>query len=61
MKILKGRRTQIVGTLIAVGGLFEQYAREIIPADYQGYALFTVGVVMILLRQVTTTPVGHSK
>ena len=59
MTFLKGNRTLIVGTMISVLGLFEQYAREIVPDDFQGLALFSAGVLMILLRLVTTTPVGQ--
>lgn len=58
MTFLKGNRTLIIGTMISILGLFEQYAREIVPDDFQGLALFSVGVLMILLRLVTTTPVG---
>ena len=61
MKFLKGRRTQIVGTIIAILGLFETYAREMIPADWQGWSLFAAGILMVLLRQITTTPVGEKE
>ena len=58
MKALKGKRTLIFGTAISVLGLFEQYAREIVPDEHQGLVLFAVGTAVILLRLATTTPVG---
>lgn len=57
---LKGKRTLIVGTAISVLALFDTYAREIVPDDFQGWALFVSGLLMIVLRLVTTTPVGKS-
>jgi hypothetical protein len=35
------------------------YAREVIPADYQGYVLMGIGISIIILRQLTTTPPGE--
>lgn len=59
MKLFKGNRTRIFGTALAVLGIFETYAREIIPAEYQGWFLAFVGVAIIILRQITTTPPGE--
>lgn len=59
MKWLKGNRTRIVGTLISILGVVEMYAREVIPDQYQGGALMAAGILMILLRQMTTTPPGQ--
>lgn len=58
MIVLKGRRTQLIAALIMAVGLFEQHARELVPADYQGWALFVAGLLMIIMRQITTTPPG---
>jgi membrane-bound ClpP family serine protease len=57
---LKGNRTRIVGALIAILGVVEMYAREVIPADYQGLVLMSIGILMIVLRQVTDTPPGKA-
>lgn len=61
MRWLKGNRTRIVGALIAILGVVEMYAREVIPADYQGLVLMSIGILMIVLRQITTTPPGVAK
>lgn len=59
MSIFKGRRTQLIASAIMALGLFEQYARELVPAEYQGWALFAAGLLMIVMRQITTTPPGQ--
>jgi hypothetical protein len=59
MSKLKGYRTVALGALLSILGLFEQYAREIVPDEYQGWTLFVVGILIVLLRLVTTTPVGN--
>lgn len=61
MKILKGKRTIIIGAAISVLALFDQYARDIVPEQYEGLALFLSGVAMIYLRTITNTPVGKSE
>lgn len=60
MTWFKGKRTLIIGAAISVLALFDQYAREIVPADLQGWALFASGLLMIGLRFITSTPVGRS-
>lgn len=60
MSWLKGKRTLVIGTAISVLVLFDQYAREIVPDDLQGWFLFGSGLLMISLRLITTTPVGRS-
>lgn len=57
---LKGKRTLLIGTAISVLALFDEYAREIVPDDLQGWFLFGSGLLMIGLRLVTSTPVGRS-
>lgn len=59
MKAFKGNRTRIFGSVIAILGLTETYAREVIPSEYQGLFLFVVGAAIIILRQITTTPPGE--
>lgn len=59
--MLKGNRTRLFGVAISILGLVETYAREIIPADYQGYVLFATGVMIIILRQITTTVPGQKQ
>lgn len=61
MKMLKGHRTRIFGTSITILGVVEMYAREVIPAEYQGAVLMTVGIVVVILRELTTTPPGKAE
>lgn len=57
--MLKGNRTRIFGTAVLCLGVVEQYAREIVPTDYQGYLLAAVGIAIIILRELTNTPAGR--
>jgi hypothetical protein len=57
---LKGRRTQLiaaVATIIPVLELTEW--RAIIPADYWPYFAVGLALLMAIMRQITTTPVGE--
>ena len=56
--MLKGNRTRIFGVLISSLGVLQMYAREIIPTEYQGLVLTGVGIAIIVLRELTTTPPG---
>lgn len=58
---VKGNRTRVFGTAILVLGVVESYAREVIPPEYQGMVLMGIGVAVIILRELTTTPPGKSK
>lgn len=58
---LKGRRTQIAAFLIAALGIIEAFGREVIPEAYQGFTLMTVALLMLVLRQMTTTAPGARK
>ena len=60
-RLFKGNRTRAFGTLVLILGVIEQYAREVFPEDWQGLILMTIGVVIIILRQVTTTAPGSSE
>ena len=59
MRLFKGNRTRVFGALISILGVVELYAREVIPDEYQGYTLMVIGIVVIVLRQLTTTPPGE--
>jgi hypothetical protein len=59
MKWLKGQRTRLFGTIVSILGVVELYAREVIPDAYQGYILMGIGIAVIILRQITTTPPGE--
>lgn len=52
----KGYRTQFFGVLLAVLGVIQQYTREVVPDDWQGLVLMTVGILVVVLREITTTP-----
>jgi hypothetical protein len=61
-RFLKGHRTRIFGTLVAVLGLVETYddqiVRQLVPENYQGLMMLAIGAGVIILRQITTTPPG---
>lgn len=59
MRLLKGQRTRLFATLIMILGVVETYAREVIPDDWQGLILMLIGISVIILRQITTTPPGE--
>jgi hypothetical protein len=59
MKLFKGNRTRLFGTVVMILGVVETYAREVIPEAYQGATLMVIGITVIILRQVTTTPPGE--
>ena len=57
--MLKGNRTRIIGAAIAILGLVEAYAHEIVPVEWQPWTYVGIGIAMIILRQITTTPPGE--
>lgn len=59
MRLLKGQRTRLFATIIMILGVVETYAREVIPDDWQGLILMLIGIAVIILRQITTTPPGE--
>jgi hypothetical protein len=67
MARLKGWRTIILNALIAAGMValeIVQYAdgvpwREVLPDQYALYVVIGVNVLNIVLRSITTTPVGR--
>ncbi len=62
--MMKGWRTRIVAALVVIVGALELYApgmwAAVFPAQYQGIATIGVGILIYLLRQITTTPPGKS-
>lgn len=68
---LKGARTRIFGAFIAVaGGLLPLFAdltgylqsldwQQYLPANQAPWAILAIGVIVIILRYLTTSPVGQ--
>jgi hypothetical protein len=68
---LKGARTRIFGTFLAVaGGLLPLFAdltgylqgldwQQYLPANQAPWAMLIIGVIVIILRYLTTGPVGE--
>lgn len=60
--MLTGWRTVIVGAALAVAGFLQTFDwATIIPAAWAGPVIGIIGVVMVVLRGLTSTPVGVSK
>jgi len=58
---MKGYRTLIIGALVAVFGIAEGFNWiDILPAEWANFVIGAVGVIMMYLRKITTTPVGDS-
>lgn len=57
---LKGNRTRIIATIIAILGVIETNY-QIIPQEYQGYTLTAIAIIIIILRQITDTPPGKKE
>ncbi len=61
---LKGQRTRIFAGLVFLLGIFEMFTPNLISdaigVGSQGRAIVTIliGVAIVLLRQITTTPPG---
>ena len=56
--MLKGYRTQIWNSIVAVFGVLEAADLSFIPDQYKGQAIVFIAVVSAVLRQITTGPVG---
>lgn len=54
-KKLKGYRTQIFGVLLAILGVVQQYTPEVVPPEHQGTVLMIAGILVVILREFTTT------
>ena len=58
---MRGYRTLIIGALVAILGIAEGFDWiNIVPAAWAEFILGAIGVIMIYLRKITTTPVGES-
>lgn len=59
---MKGYKTLIVFGLTALVGVFELATKSnVVPAEYQPYVLLGLGVLGVVLRWVTDTPVFSAK
>ncbi len=59
---LKGWRTVILGTLVtALGFVQDNIELLTIPPEHRGKALMAIGLAVIVLRAVTTGPIGGRK
>lgn len=55
---MKGLKTFLVGALITfLGGIQAADLAEIVPAEYTGIVLSAIGVVVMVLRAITNTPI----
>lgn len=57
---MKGYKTLIVGSVIAVLGFLQAFDFTTIISNPQtaGYITGGIGIVMMILRKMTTTPIG---
>ena len=52
---MKGWRTQAFGVLVAVLGVVQIYAPEVLPDAWRPWAMMAIGIAIIVLREITTT------
>jgi len=53
----KGNRTLIIARTIMLLGLLQQYGPNMFPTEYLGLIMFSIALLMELMRWITTTPV----
>ncbi len=62
--MLKGNRTRLFGLLVLLMGVLEQLTpdtiSQVVPPEYQGSVVAGIGILVIILRQITSTPPGKS-
>lgn len=59
MEKFKGWRTIIVGAVIAgLGSIQATDIATVVPSEYAGLVIAAIGVAIMWLRTITTTPVG---
>jgi hypothetical protein len=62
--MFKGHRTRILALLVTFVGVVELYEgdtiRQMVPEQYQGATFIVVGILIAVLRQMTTTAPGKS-
>lgn len=60
IKKLKGWKTMIFATLLSVGGVIQNFnLAQILQPQYAGWALLVIGILVAVLRMLTTTSVGE--
>ncbi len=52
---LRGWKTHIFAVLVATAGLLHEYGYEFIPPQYFGKVMFAIGIILVLLRQISNT------
>lgn len=61
---MKGNRTRLFGALVFAYGVLSALSpatlAAVFPAQYQPLVVAGIGVAVVVLRQVTTTPPGKS-
>ncbi len=58
---MQGWKTLIFGALITLlGGIQAADIAVIVPEQYQGIVMSVIGVIVMFLRTITTTPIGKS-
>lgn len=61
---MKGWRTRILAFVVGSIGIVEQFypdtIKQLIPQEYNGLAMMVIAIVILGLRQITTTPPGQS-
>ncbi|WP_299663819.1 hypothetical protein [uncultured Ruegeria sp.] len=61
--MLKGNRTRLFALLLILVGILETYGSEVVgtfvPPEYQGLAITVIGIIVLILRQITTSAPGR--
>ena len=59
---MKGYKTIIFGALLAVHGFLQGFDWvTVVPEQWTGVVLAVIGGMTMLLRKMTTTPIGQSE
>lgn len=62
MQSFKGWKTVLFGAALAVVGILQQSGVEsLVPDQYRGLVVAAIGAAVMILRTITTTPVGTSE
>lgn len=60
--MIKGWKTALFGLLLTIFGALEAYDfTQLLDADNAGIAASVVGVIVLILRALTSTPMGKSE
>lgn len=58
---MKGYRTLIIGAIIAILGIAEGLDWvNLVPQEWADFIIGGIGLAMMYLRKITTTPIGDS-